>query len=441
MNGDYYLTVDDLLWFFYISDCRQDTECEHPYENRYPGFDILNDDKIDYLDTEEYIKRVLPVGITSETTSYYYLEWQNVVRDSLPIFNDSVMDIANRHLDFVEDNNPDYQSYLRLIRNTIGDGHSTGHYALSADFHNSDIYPPGVVNLYDLREYFILLHGYLNGRSVTDSSFSRMDYNFDGKLDIRDIEPAVHYFASHSDGSQFLLTKWGEFEEARLFAKRWCGYYKTVNSTGFNSIYERFGFNRDSQNHIPLACDMNSDSLININDAMAFFGYASDDSGQQSEKLLSHFQSDLNYDGEITGEDAELYLYCLLHTAFEHLPRFFQEPREQQKQDFFYPAITAKLDFKAKTLADETISNLIASDSGWAEDLNLLKDRLAESWSEQSVLYDFNGDGYYNILDAISLIIHQRDNPDSLLGDINRDGKYDINDVIELIIFSHRDGI
>ena len=47
---------------------------------------------------------------------------------------------------------------------------------------------------------------------------------------------------------------------------------------------------------------------------------------------------------------------------------------------------------------------------------------------------DFNGDGVLNIVDAIALLLFQRDNPGDLRADYNRDWKSDISDAIALLL-------
>ena len=434
LNGDGYRTIDDILWYFYLYECGENMECEHQYALRLNLFELNGDNRIDSLDAESYIRLIAPVGISSNTTSYYYLEWHNTVQDSIPHFSTQVMSRVNYTLEYISSNNPACESYIKLFRATIGNGGSTGHYALSADYHNNDKYPAGIINLYDLREYFNLFYTHISGQGLSDSLVSMMDYNFDGVLDIRDIEPAVHYHAVHADNSTFFLRKW-DTEDARLFAKRWCGYYRAVNSEWFQSICDRFGFERDTTDTGPLPGDMNNDNALDINDVIIFFNCLSGDLSGSCDATQTMEQADLNYDGEATTEDTDLFLYLILHKAFEHFPRFFPEPRAQQKEDLFSPAITERLNQKAKEIAETEIAGIISVDQGWAGDLEFLADRLNEIRSEQSGDFDFNRDGLFNIADAIALIIYQRKNPDSLMGDINEDGQYDVNDVIELILF------
>jgi len=53
---------------------------------------------------------------------------------------------------------------------------------------------------------------------------------------------------------------------------------------------------------------------------------------------------------------------------------------------------------------------------------------------EREVLYDFNGDGLFNLADAVALIILSLDNPDDPRLDVNRDGGYSIADVIRVLM-------
>ena len=93
--------------------------------------------------------------------------------------------------------------------------------------------------------------------------------------------------------------------------------------------------------------------------------------------------------------------------------------------------------------AGQLIPNLNSDFSGSAPDLGAYElsaplphyGPRPRGWSDEvkPVSCDFNGDGSSNIMDVISLLLFQQDNPGNLGGDFNGDGRANISDAIAML--------